>query len=70
MIDGIAETFKVSSSFQGKSITLGQILEKKNIDDEFYINNQDIKKWREHKGAKKLQGQQKMDFHTTSVREA
>lgn len=54
MIDGIAETFKVSSSFQGKSITLGQILEKKNIDDEFYINNQDIKKWRVHKGAKKI----------------
>jgi hypothetical protein len=54
MIDGIAETFKVSSSFQGKSITLGQILEKKNIDDEFYINNQDIKKWREHKGKWQL----------------
>ena len=54
MIDGIAETLKVSPVFQGKFITLGQILEKKNIDDEFYINNQDIKKWREHKGAKKI----------------
>lgn len=54
MINGVAETFKVSSFFQGKGITLGQILEKNNTDDEFYISNQDIKKWREHKGAKKI----------------
>lgn len=54
MIDGIAETLKVSPVFQGKCITLGQILEKKSIHDEFYISSQDIKKWREHKGAKKI----------------
>jgi DNA (cytosine-5)-methyltransferase 1 len=54
MIDGNVETLKVSSVFHGKPITLKQILEKKNIDNEFYINNQDIKKWREHKGAKKI----------------
>tara|TARA_B100000674_G_scaffold396706_1_gene341485 strand:- start:1427 stop:1906 length:480 start_codon:yes stop_codon:yes gene_type:complete len=54
MINGDIQTYKVTSVYKGKYASLKEIIEKSDVDDEFYINNQDIKKWQIHKGAKKI----------------
>ena len=54
MINGDIQTYKVTSAYKGKYACLKEIKEKSDVDNEFYINNQDIKKWQVHKGAKKI----------------
>lgn len=53
MINGIVYTTKTTSDYDGDKILLGDILEKTNINSEFYVNKDDIDRWKYLKGAKK-----------------
>ena len=52
MIDGKVTTAQTTPIFNGKRTTLRDILEGKKVDEEFYINNEDLKRWEIEKGAK------------------
>ena len=52
MIDGKVTTAQTTPIFNGKRTTLRDILEGKKVDEEFYINNEDLKRWETEKGAK------------------
>jgi DNA (cytosine-5)-methyltransferase 1 len=54
MIDGEIHTTKVEPSFSGKKKLLKDILEpEENVEEEFFLNPKDLKKWKDLKGAKK-----------------
>tara|TARA_B100001250_G_scaffold324549_1_gene288124 strand:- start:5994 stop:7214 length:1221 start_codon:yes stop_codon:yes gene_type:complete len=54
MINGKIITFRTYPNYKGRVETLGDILEdQKNIPEQFYIPEKDLKKWKYLKGAKK-----------------
>ncbi len=53
MVDGKILTLKTIPNYDGPKVVLNDILEKVKIDDEFYINPEDLPKWQYLKGAKK-----------------
>lgn len=52
MINGSVFTVDTSPIYSGKYITLGSILEKGKVSDDFYIKDNEIEKWKKLKGAK------------------
>ena len=52
MIDGKVTTDQTTPVFSGKRTTLRDVLEETKVDEEFYINKKDLKRWKEEKGAK------------------
>ena len=54
MINNNIQTFKVSPKYNGPCSRLSDVLQEKDIDEEFYISKKDEAKWKEHKGAKKI----------------
>ena len=52
MFDGKVTTAQTTAVFNGKRTTLRDILEKTKVDEEFYINKEDLKRWKIEKGAK------------------
>lgn len=52
MIEGKVTTTQTKPVFNGKLKTLGDILEKDKVDEEFYINDEDLERWKTEKGAK------------------
>lgn len=69
MIDGIVYSYKTEPDYQGKYITLGDVLVKGNdrkyLTEEFYIKEKDIAKWEYHKGAKHEPRKNKSGFEFT-----
>ena len=65
MIDGIYYTARVTPDFNGEYITLGDILiDEADVPKEFYINNEELEKWKYHKGAKSFDRVNKTSGHT------
>ena len=65
MIDGIYYTAKVTPDFNGEYITLGDILiDEADVPKEFYINNEELEKWKYQKGAKSFDRVNKTTGHT------
>lgn len=52
MIDGKTYTTSVTPSYSSKLAKLKNFLEKKKVDEEFYITDQELEKWKYEKGAK------------------
>jgi len=52
MIDGQTYTTSVTPSFSGELAKLKTFLEKKKVEEEFYITDDDLEKWQYEKGAK------------------
>jgi len=52
MIDGQTYTTNLASSYSGELAKLKSFLEKKKVEKEFYITDEDLEKWRYEKGAK------------------
>lgn len=52
MIKGEVTTFKSRPSYNGPFTILEDIIKKDKVEDEFYINAQDLEKWKYLKGAK------------------
>lgn len=53
MIDGKIETIKTTPNFKGKKSPLKNIVINEKVDEEFYIKNEDLDRWKYEKGAKK-----------------
>ena len=53
MIKGKVITTKTISNYDGEYVLLGDIIEKEKVDDEFYLNKDDLDKWQYLKGSKK-----------------
>ena len=63
MIDGIVYTGKTKAKYKGKTITLGQVLEmEKDVPDEYFVSDKDLKIWKYLKGAKKEARKSKTGF--------
>ena len=52
MMDGKVTTAQTKPVFKGKGTTLRDVLEDKKVDEEFYINDEDLERWKTEKGAK------------------
>ena len=52
MIDAKVITTQVKPDYKGKRTLLRDIMENEKVDDEFYIDKKDLKRWRDEKGAK------------------
>ena len=52
MMDGKVTTAQTRPVFRGKGTTLRDVLEENKVAEEFYINNEDLKRWEIEKGAK------------------
>ena len=52
MIDGKVITTQVKPDYKGKRTLLRDIIESKKVDDKFYIDKKDLKRWKDEKGAK------------------
>ena len=52
MMDGKVTTAQTKPVFRGKGTTLRDVLEDKKVDEEFYINDEDLERWKTEKGAK------------------
>ncbi len=64
MIDGKYYTSKCKANYEGKSIVLGDLLQKeKDVPEEFYISDEELKKWEYHKGAKSIERVNKTTGH-------
>ena len=65
MVDGIYYTARVSADYNDERITLGDILvDEKDVPREFYINDDELKKWQYHKGAKSFDRKNKITGYT------
>lgn len=53
MVNSVVQTIKSEPKFDGKFTKLKDILENQKVDEEFYINSSDLKKWKYMKGSKK-----------------
>lgn len=53
LVGDTVKTMELDGLFDGPSMTLGQILQKEQIDDVFWINDSEYEKWKYLKGAKK-----------------
>ena len=70
MIDGIYYTARVNANYQGKCITLGDVLiDEKDVPKEFYINQEELEKWQYQKGAKSFERTNKTTGHTYTYSE-
>jgi DNA (cytosine-5)-methyltransferase 1 len=64
MIDGIYYTAKVEVNYKGSHSVLGDFLEdESNVSEEFYINSEDLEKWKYQKGAKSIERVNKISGH-------
>jgi DNA (cytosine-5)-methyltransferase 1 len=65
MVDGTYYTARSEADYNGSFTTLGDILEKdeKNIPDEFFINDEELEKWKYQKGAKSIERVNKTTGH-------
>jgi DNA (cytosine-5)-methyltransferase 1 len=64
MIDGVYHTCKITPNYSGKSKILKDILEEENaIPKEFYIDDEDLKKWQYQKGGKSFERINKTTGH-------
>lgn len=52
-VDGKVVSMELKSNYSGLEKTLGEILENKRVDDEFYISRNNLQRWQYLKGAKK-----------------
>ena len=62
MIEGKIFTAKTEAAYIGKHTTLGDILQKEMVPDDFYISAEDEEKWSYLKGAKTIQRKTKDGF--------
>lgn len=63
MINGYVKTFKVEPKYSGVKACLKNIVvDRKNIEDEFYIKKEDLDKWKYLKGAKREYRKDKKGF--------
>ncbi len=70
MFDGVYYTARVNANYQGKYITLGDVLiDEKDVPKEFYINQEELEKWQYHKGAKSFERTNKSTGHTYTYSE-
>ena len=53
MIDGKVETIKTTPEYSGDRDTLGNIILKTKVEESFYIDDNDLERWKYEKGAKK-----------------
>jgi len=65
MVNGEINTVKTMSTYKGKKITLGDIIQKKAVPQEFYISNKDLSAWKYLKGGKKEERTTKEGFKYT-----
>lgn len=64
MINGVYYTSKVEANYNGKYSVLGDFLEEeKDIPEEFYINDEELKKWEYQKGSKSIERVNKTTGH-------
>lgn len=63
MKDGRILTLKSKANYKGKRVLLGDIILDEGIEDEYYIESKDVKKWEYLKGAKKEKRVTKTGFH-------
>jgi len=64
MIDGTYYTSKIEADFKGNYSVLGDFLQDEHsVPDEFYINEEDLEKWKYQKGAKSIQRVNKSTGH-------
>jgi DNA (cytosine-5)-methyltransferase 1 len=64
MIAGVYFTSKVTIDFDGKLAELADYLvDERSVPKEFYINEEDLKKWQYHKGAKSIERVNKTTGH-------
>lgn len=64
MINGVYYTSKVEANYNGKYSVLGDFLEEeKDIPEEFYINDEELKKWVYQKGSKSIERVNKTTGH-------
>ena len=54
MTKGKVSDFKGTPVYEGKNVSLGDVLFRGKIDEAFYIDTRDIPKWQKAKGAKKI----------------
>jgi DNA (cytosine-5)-methyltransferase 1 len=63
MMDRHVYTLKSKPVYNGKYVTLGMVLQKeKDVSNEFYIDKNDMEKWKKQKGAKKEKRKSKDGF--------
>ena len=53
MMDGKVTTAQITPIFNGNQTTLGDIIQKGKVDNEFYIDKGDLERWEYEKGAKR-----------------
>ena len=53
MIDGIVTTIKTQSNYEGKFTILNDLIQNEEVAEEFYINEEEMDKWKYLKGSKK-----------------
>jgi DNA (cytosine-5)-methyltransferase 1 len=53
MINGTVTTFKIKPNYEGNYIVLKDLIQNGEVSDDFYINDEDLDKWRYLKGPKK-----------------
>ncbi|PHQ92390.1 MAG: DNA (cytosine-5-)-methyltransferase [Sulfurimonas sp.] len=64
MIDGTYYSSKIEVHYDGNYAVLGDFLEEESvIGAEFYINDEELEKWKYHKGAKSIQRVHKVTGH-------
>ena len=64
MIDGRYYTARCEAEYSGSYTTLGSVLQaEKEVADEFYIDEDSLKKWKYHKGAKSIDRVNKTTGH-------
>ena len=70
MIDGIYHTCKITPNYNGEIKILKDILEdESNIPKDFYINEEDLKKWEYQKGGKSFERTNKITGHVYNYSE-
>lgn len=70
MVDGVYHTSRVSASYNGTTITLGDVLiDEEDVPEAFYIAEKDLKKWVYLKGAKSIQRTNKTTGHVYNYSE-
>lgn len=70
MVNGIYHTCKISADYSGHSKKLKDLLEDENtIPKEFYINEEDLKKWQYQKGGKSFERTNKTTGHVYTYSE-
>ena len=64
MIDGIYYTSTCKTEYQGDFSVLGDFLQdEKDVSKEFYISNEELEKWKYHKGSKSIERVNKTTGH-------